>query len=295
VTTQRGVQTLLRPTDRRLSTSVPQLSYSLVKRTIYSDTMFSKAKSLKQNTVAQVYTDSQGYALFYPLKSKALAWMTVKSVVTDMNAIPEMIVTDGAMEETGGQWKKEMQHYRIKQRFAEPYSQWQNRAEGKIWEIKRVIRRTMQRQHVPKRLWDYCGEWAAAIQRKTALDLPFLRDMTPEECLHARSVDISAYAQFDWYSLVWYIDNTEDATTSRRKIGRWIGVAEPYGSGLTYYVLPKSCRPIVRSSVMPLTRDEMQSPEVKALIAKYDQKVNEKIGNDRSDEEVLNDFPFMPA
>jgi hypothetical protein len=124
-----------------------------------------------------------------------------------------------------------------------------------------VIRRTMQKQHAPKRLWDYCGEWAAAIRRKTALDLPFLRDMTPEECLHTRSVDISAYAQFDWCS----------------------------------YVLPKSCRPIVRSSFMPLMRDELQSPEVKALIAEYDQKVNEKIGNDRSDEEVLkDDFPFIP-
>jgi hypothetical protein len=106
VTTQRGIRTFLRPMDRRLSTSVPQLSYSLLKQTIYSDTMFSKVKSLRQNAVAQVYTDGQGYALFYPLKSKALAWTTVKSVVDEMNAIPEAIVTDGAMEETGGQWKK---------------------------------------------------------------------------------------------------------------------------------------------------------------------------------------------
>jgi hypothetical protein len=43
---------------------------------------------------------------------------------------------------------------------------------------------------------------------------------------------------------------------------------------------------------MPLTRDELQSPEVKALIAAYDQKVNEKIGNDHLDEEVLDDFPL---
>jgi hypothetical protein len=75
-------------------------------------------------------------------------------------------------------------------------------------------------------LWDFCGEWASAIRRKTALDLPSLNGMTPEETVHARSVDISAYAQFDWYSLVWYIDSAEDAATSRRKIGRCIGVAE---------------------------------------------------------------------
>jgi hypothetical protein len=109
-------------------------------------------KSLQQNSVVQVSTDGQGYALFYPLKSKALAWTTVKSVISDMNAIPQTVVTDGAMEETGGQWKKEMQHFRIVQRYSEPYSQWQNRAEGEIREIKRVIRRTIQRQQAPKRL-----------------------------------------------------------------------------------------------------------------------------------------------
>jgi hypothetical protein len=97
----------------------------------------------------------------------------------------------------------------------------------------------------------------------------------PRAKLYARSVDISAYFQFDRYSLVWYIDNTEDAATSRRKISRWIGLAEYYGSGLTYYVLSKSCRPILRSSVLQLMRDELQSPEVKALIAEYDQKVND--------------------
>jgi hypothetical protein len=111
--------------------------------TIYSDTMFLKAKSLKQNTVAQVYTDGQGYALFYPLKSKALAWTTVKLVVTDMNAIPETIVTDGAMEETGGQWKKEMQHYWIKQRFSEPYSQSQCRNSMHLRDFGIIVARSV--------------------------------------------------------------------------------------------------------------------------------------------------------
>jgi hypothetical protein len=294
VTTQRGIRTFLRPFDRRLSTSVPQLSYSVLKRTMYSDTMFSKVKSLRQNSCAQVYTDGQGYSLLYPLKSKSLAWMTIKSLISDMNAIPDAIITDGAMEETGGHWKKETQHFRISQRFSEPYSQWQNRAEGDIRELKRVIRRTIQKARAPRRLWDFCGEWASAIRRKTALDLPSLNGMTPEETVHARSVDISAYAQIDWYSLVWYIDSAEDAATSRRKIGRWIGVAEKYGSGLTYYVLPKSCRPIVCSSVMPVSKDELQTPEVKALIEEYDNRVQSKIGDDRPDDDVIQEFPDMP-
>jgi hypothetical protein len=76
------------------------------------------------------------------------------------------------------------------------------RAKGDIRELKRVIRRSIQKARAPRGLWDFCGEWASAIRRKTALDLPSLNGMTPEETVHARSVDISAYAQFDWYSLV---------------------------------------------------------------------------------------------
>jgi hypothetical protein len=182
--------------------------------------------------------------LFYPLKKKSLAWMTVASVVNDMNAIPLTVVTDGAKEENDVKWQSKMQHYRIKHKFSEPYSQWQNRAEGEIREIKRMIRKAIHKQRAPKRLWDYYGIWAAAIRRKTASTMPGLSASTLEESIHARMVDISAYAQFDWYSLVWYIDNPTDVASPRHKIGRWLGVAEDVGSGLTYHILPKSCIPI---------------------------------------------------
>jgi hypothetical protein len=170
----------------------------------FHDTMFLKVKSLRQNLCAQVYTDGQGYSLLYPLKSQSLAWTTIKSLISHMNAIPDAIITDGAMEETGGHWKKETQHF---------------------------------------------------------------------QTVHACYVDISAYAQFDWYSLVWYIDSAEDAATSRRKIGQWIGLAEKHRSGLTYFVLPKLCHPIVRSSVMPISKDKLHTPKVKALIEEYDIRI----------------------
>ena len=95
-------------------------------------------------------------------------------MIHDLNAIPTVVITDGAMEETGGAWKKEMNHFRIKQKWSEPYSQWQNKAESEIRELKRMIRKSMQRENAPKRLWDYCGQWVAAIRRRTALDMPIL-------------------------------------------------------------------------------------------------------------------------
>ena len=39
----------------------------------------------------------------------------------------------------------------------------------------------MQRTRTLKRLWDYCGEWVAAIRRLTAHDLPGLDGRVPDE------------------------------------------------------------------------------------------------------------------
>ena len=297
-TTQRGIKTFLNPTDRRLSTRHPHLAFPVLRTRFYTDSLFSKLKSLRQNEVGQVWTDGQMYSRMYPMKSKKEAYTSISQLCNDLAAIPAEIVSDGAMEETGGNWKKEIQHYRIKQRWTEPYSQWQNRAESDIREIKRGIRRATKRQRSPKRLWDFCGTWVTAVRRKTAHDLPGLNGLTPEERVHGRTPDISAYAQFDWYSYVWYIDPPTDVSTSRRKLGRWLGVAEDVGSPLTYVILPKSCRPIYRSSVLSLTADDLLKPEVILEMADLDADIRKKIGDERSDvdcfESDLKDIPQVP-
>ena len=123
-TSQRGLRSFNHPIDRRLPSSQPHLSYSVINKRIYSDTMFSKVNSLRMFSAAQVWTDGQGFSLFYPIKSKSMAHTTVHLMVHDLNAIPTVVITDGALEETGGAWKSEMQHFRIKQKWSEPYSQW---------------------------------------------------------------------------------------------------------------------------------------------------------------------------
>ena len=228
---------------------------------MYSDTMFAKVKSVRKFSCAQNWTDGQGYTLFYPMKSKGEAPTTISRMVHDMKAIPEVIVTDGAGEERGRVWQAEVNKLRSRQHWTEPYSAWQNRAERDIQEVKKGIRRATLRSRAPKRLWCYCGEWVAAIRRLTAHDNPVLNNLTAEEHVHARTPDISAYAMFDWYQPVWYIDPVEQGVDSRRKMGRWIGVAEHFGAPMCYFVLPKSGRPIARSSVFHVTREDLLSLE----------------------------------
>ena len=294
-TTQRGVRSFINPTDRRLSTRLPHLAFPMLRnRKMYTDTLFAKVKSIRSNVCAQDWTDGNGYSLFYPLRSKEDAYTTVSKMVHDMRGIPEVIVSDGSGEQTGKKWMAEIRHFRSRHHLIEPFSPWQNRAERDIQELKRGIKRATRRGRSPKRLWDYCGQWVAAIRRLTAHDNPALDGLTAEESVHARTPDISAYSMFDWYEPVWYIDPAKDTAQSRRVLGRWIGVAEDIGSSLTYFILPKSCIPVARSSVFPVTQDERLSADFQRELETLDAAINTKIGDSRSDNDCFNDLPDIP-
>jgi hypothetical protein len=127
-----------------------------------------------------------------------------------------------------------------------------------------------------------------------AHDFPELDGIPLEEAVHNHMANISAYAQFDWYKHVWYINQSEYTTESTRKLGRWIGVAENQGVSMMYMVLLKSCQPIARSSVFPLTQDDWLSAKVQALKVELDTSIQEKIGDKHLDVDCFAKFPEVP-
>jgi hypothetical protein len=66
--------------------------------------------------------DGQGYSLFYPMQSKMDAPVTLSKMVHDMQGIPEIVVFNSSGEQSGGQWKKEINLFHIKSHLTEPYS-----------------------------------------------------------------------------------------------------------------------------------------------------------------------------
>jgi hypothetical protein len=212
--------------------------------------------------------------------------------------VPKELVSDGARAELHGRFAKVANKYRIKQRVTEPYSGWQNRAKVAIREIKRGIRRAMQRARSPKQLWDYCGEWVSAISTLTARDIPSLHDRVPCKVVEGNTRDISECAQFDWYQYIWYHDPAVQFPDDARKLGRWIGVAQDVGSPMTFWVLPASCRVIARSTVSQLSDDELADPIVKNRIVKLDLAIAKKIGNaiadDALDHALIGIYPEIP-
>jgi hypothetical protein len=105
---------VINPSARQYTTRLPHLWYPVVKKTLYSDTVFTrKTKSLRQHTCAQVFMDGIGFTHAYPMKKKSEIRDQLEKLLRFLQTIPEEIVTDGASEETGGDWKRTLDKYRI--------------------------------------------------------------------------------------------------------------------------------------------------------------------------------------
>jgi hypothetical protein len=76
-------------------------------------------------------------------------------------------------------------------------------------------------------------------------------------------------------------------------LGRWLGISHDIGGPLTYFILPKSCKPIARSSVTPVTPEELLEPANKALAEELDKAIDEKIGKFRTDKEVAEELGML--
>jgi hypothetical protein len=66
-TTQTGLRMVINLLAHRYTTRLAHLWYPVVKKTLYSDTMFArKTKSLQQHMCMQVFTDGIGFTHAYP-------------------------------------------------------------------------------------------------------------------------------------------------------------------------------------------------------------------------------------
>ena len=289
VTTQAGVRNVIRPVERRYRTRQAQLKFPSSSRPIFSDTMFPKVKSLRGHTCAQVFTDTLGWDHFYPMKAKSEAGEALSHFVEDTKRIPNPIVSDGALEERGAAWKAAVKKYQINQRWTEPYSPWQNRAEDAIREIKKAIKRHTRRSGSPKRLWCFLGEWVTAIRRLTAHDRYALDGMVPETLYRGGVADISEYCQFGWYEEVWYVDPGQE-----RNLGWWIGVATEIGEPMTYWVLGKTAVPLPRSTVIKVLPEEKSSDGYLRALKELDDGIHSRIGDHLKQDELLPELADMP-
>ena len=260
-----------------------------------SDTFKSNVTSIRGNNYFQLFCNRGSFITGTPIKTKSQAPETLDIFLHDVG-IPSEIMTDGAKELHKGEWGKKCKRHTIHQKMTEPKSPWQNPAEMYGGILKRKIKTRMRETATPIRIWDYSWEYEANLYSLTASGNPVLDGVTGFEKVHGYTPNISEYLNFQWYDWVWFTDGT---SSDNLRIGRWCGPAHTCSQGFAYHVLTDKGNMITRSSVFPMTNDEMTSPALTKRREEFTTSMEAVIGNhctatiNHRDMENPNDDPYQ--
>ncbi len=169
--------------------------------------------------MAQLYINDLMFTKIYPMQAKSETGDSLQAFIHEVG-IPHTLHSDYAKELAQGKFKKLCSDYGIPHTLTEPYSPWQNRAEGGIRELKRHVGRKMKSRNVPQRLWDFCAKWSCDVRSKISSNLFVMEGRTPYEALTGDTPDISSIMDYDFYEPIWYYDEISQFLEPKRHIGR---------------------------------------------------------------------------
>jgi hypothetical protein len=150
--------------------------------------------------------------------------------------------------------------------------------EGAMRELKKVVGQQMLRYGCPKRFWDDFIIREAYVRSHTSLDRYSLEGQVPESKVKGETVDISTIAEYAWYEWVKFRDTEAKFPVSKIQLGRDVGATIDIGPAMTRKILKKNGSVIYRSSVRPLTQDEIQSPTERKEREEFDIAVEKEFG-----------------
>ena len=114
----------------------------------------------------------------------------------------------------------------------------------------------LRRTRASKRLWDYAAIYVSEVRSRTAHQLYELHGKTPYGIVAGDTPDITEWLEYDFYQPVWFYSPAA-FSVERQLLRRWLGVAHRVGQALCYWILPVSRVPIARSTVQPISKDDL--------------------------------------
>jgi hypothetical protein len=161
--------------------------------------------------------------------------------------------------------------------------------EGAVRGMKKGIGRQMLRSGCLKRFWDDYIIREAYMRSHTSLDIYGLEGQVPEIKIKGETVDISTIAEYAWYEWVKLRDTATKFPVSKIQLGRDSGAAIDIGPAMTRKILKQNGSVMYRSSVRPLTQDEIQSPTEQKERQEFDIAIEEKFGPAMNKDDFQND------
>jgi hypothetical protein len=89
---------------------------------------------------------------------------------------------------------------------------------------------------------------------------------------------------------VWHL-NPNDFPEPHRVQGRWLGVAHNVGQALCYWILTNTGQVLARSTVQPVTDDEIAHPVSKKQLDEFDVELNERLNRGHPHNTFIKDAP----
>ena len=99
-----------------------------------------------------------------------------------------------------------------------------------------------------------------------------LHGRTPYEIVAGDTPNITEWLEYDFYQPVWFYSPAA-FPVEKQLLGRWLGVTHRVGQALCYWILPVSGVPIARSTVQPISKDDLATKEVVDELASYDMSI----------------------
>jgi hypothetical protein len=121
-----------------------------------------------------------------------------------------------------GDFKRKLCKADCHARLTEPYSPWQQAAEGCIHELKWGVSRKMIKTSSPKVLWDHCIELEALIRSSTSNNIYMTNGEVPETIIIGSTANISHICEFGWYDWVIFRDNVPMFPDIKLTLGQYL-------------------------------------------------------------------------
>jgi hypothetical protein len=199
------------------------------------------------------------------------------------------MVMDVAKAQVEGEFRRKLRDAGCHIKHTEPHTKSSNMGEGAVRELKKGVWRQMLRSGCPNRFWDDCIIREAYVRSHTSLDIYGLEGQVPEIKIKGEIVDISTIAEYAWYEWVKFRDTASKSTVSKIQLGRYLGAAIDIGPAMTRKILKQNGSVMYRSSVRPLTQDEIQSPTEQNEREEFDIAIEEKFGPAMNKDDFQND------
>jgi hypothetical protein len=210
------------------------------------------------------------------------------------------MISDGAKEQTEGQFRRKAREAGVHCKEVEPYSPWSNMAEAGIRELKKATRRAMLKTSSPKDLWDYCLELQAQIRSNTAHDLYQLGTEVPATYMGNGTSDISSICEYGWYDWIYYRDEKAEFPQDAEILGRYLGPAPDIGGEMCMRILNGTGIVRHRSTIRRLTAAELNSETNRKAREEFDAQITTTRGPgfdkfDFTDEDTPEYEPYADA